>query len=111
MHFVCETMDVGRWAALPAATAKQKAKYISKMGERAKDLRSIITKYNNVVQHFPESGYTATSFDEIKSGEYHWTETRARKHIGECFSLYQTKALYTKSRTYHGRCLSFHELT
>jgi len=46
------------------ATAKQKAKYVSRMVVRAKELRAVITKYNSVVVHFPESGYTATSFDE-----------------------------------------------
>jgi hypothetical protein len=63
-------VDVWVWATFSAATAKQKAKYVSKMVVRAKELRAVMTKYNSVVGHFPESGYTATSFDEIKGGEF-----------------------------------------
>ena len=76
-----ELVDVWVWATFSAATAKQKAKYVSNMVVRAKELRAVITKYNSVVVHFPESGYTATSFNEIKGGEFQWTEPRARNHI------------------------------
>lgn len=72
MESIQDQMEAITFAALrhqsdcvkKGATAKQKAKYVSKMVLRAKELRAVVTKYNCVVVHFPESGYTATSFDE-----------------------------------------------
>jgi len=92
MESIQDQMEAITFAALrhrsdcvkKGATAKQKAKYVSNMVVRAKELRAVITKYNSVVVHFPESGYTATSFNEIKGGEFQWTEPRARNHIAAC---------------------------
>jgi len=65
------------------ATAKQKAKYIQKMGVRAKEARALVAKYNVIVSDFPKSGYKPTTFDDIKQNNFQWTEPRAAKHIDD----------------------------
>eukprot|EP00976_Prorocentrum_cordatum_P058431 1172741-Prorocentrum_minimum.AAC.2 len=46
----------------------------------AQDMRALVPKYNLVAEHFPEAGYATTAFDDIKLGEFPWTEARAHKY-------------------------------